>query len=137
MIVQTGRYRLTRQTGGRGFYADVTVEVTRVADGSRVAVGPTAFAWLKEVYGPDAWEWPVCDDYRAGAIRGARFALAHASPPVDASTLSVVVVEIRAVVVDTCPDSVAFAVCHATWQALGCTGGAEPRIVGAHIVFDE
>ena len=135
--MQAGRYQLARQTGGRGFYAVVSVEVRDSTDGPVAEVSPNAFAWLKDVYGPDAWEWPVCDDYRTSALRGVRFALANTVQPVDAGTVAVVVTDIHARPADSCPDSVAFAACHATWQALAVTGRNEPRIVGRKIVFDD
>ncbi|CAN5583459.1 hypothetical protein BH09VER1_BH09VER1_40250 [soil metagenome] len=133
--MQSGRYKLVRQTGGRGFYADVTIEAKQETDGPLLEISASAFAWLKDVYGPDAWEWPVCDEYRKSAIRGVRYALAHSVPVVDPSRLAITVAVIHASPADTCPDSVALAACFATWNALGIRGSQEPRIVGGKIVF--
>ena len=134
--VHTGRYKLIRQTGGRGFYADVTVETRATTGGPQVEVGPSVFAWLKDVYGPNAWEWSVCDDFRAAAVRGVGFALTYAQQPIDPATIAVVVTQILAAPADTCSGSVAFAACHATWQALGVAGRNAPRLVGREVVFD-
>ena len=137
MQAQTGRHKFFRQSGGRGFYADVTVVARSTTAGPLVEVGRDVFAWLKEDYGPDAWEWTACDDFRAAAVRGARFAITHTQQPIDPSAIAVVITQIHAAPADTCPDSVAFATCHATWQALGIAGSNEPRLNGSEIVFDE
>ncbi|MFT6142718.1 MAG: hypothetical protein ACJAZO_005186 [Myxococcota bacterium] len=37
-------------------------------DKSEVVIGPLAVTWLKDMYGPDAWEWIVCDAYGKKAM---------------------------------------------------------------------
>jgi hypothetical protein len=132
-----GHYKLRRQTGGCGFCTDVSVEVHSATGGPLVEVGPNPFGWLKAAYGPDATEWRDCDEFRAAAVRGVRFALAHTQQAIDSNTIGVVVTEISGGPADICPGSVAFAACHATWQALGVAGRDEPRIGGREVVFDD
>jgi hypothetical protein len=131
-----GLYKLTRQTGGRGFYAEVEVKVHQVDRGPQIDVSPFVFAWLKDVDGPEAREWANCDELRTGAARGVAYALSHTTTPMDQATLGITVLKIHAAPADTCPESVALAACHATWIALGVTGSREPKIVGGQIVFE-
>jgi hypothetical protein len=120
----TGEYKLARQVGGRGHYARVKVDVTPGTNG--VTIADTAFAWLKQVYGPDAWEWRDCDDMRDGARTGATFALLNRAT-VGASQ-DVVVTEIHASPVDTTRADVALAACHAVWIALNDPGRVQPAL---------
>jgi hypothetical protein len=128
-----GRYKLAHHSGGVGLFAEVRVNLT---DGPTrlIEVAPGAFDWLKEVYGPNAWEWPVCDDFRASAVGAAEFALAHLVTP--RPSVRVRIELIRAAPADTTPDCVAFATCHAVWNALQDTGTAPIRIEGGQILFD-
>jgi hypothetical protein len=129
----TGRYKLGRQTGNRGFYAEVTVSTTP-AEVSSSTVATGAFAWLKEDYGPNAYEWSFCDEYREGALFGARYALAHLAQPT--SEVLVNILQIRAHPAHSDRDCVAFAACHATWQALGDLGLNHPRLESDRVVFE-
>ena len=72
----TASYKLAKYVGGRSRYAEVAA-TAEFGGGYSISVSPAAFAWLKDVYGLHAWEWPVCDAYRAAAESGAGFALRH------------------------------------------------------------
>ena len=134
--MQTGRYKLIRHSEGRPFYADVTVQVKPVENGPQVEVSNSAFSWLKREYDSDAWGWALCEDFRAGAIHGVQFALANTKTGPAMKRYSVTVTEIQtSVATGTCPKSVAFAACYATWQALHDAGRNEPKIVDRQIVF--
>jgi hypothetical protein len=74
--VGTAQYQLRKQTADSAHYADVTVSA-ETADHFSIEISPQAFAWLKDVYGSDAWEWAQCDEFRAAAKRGAEFAIAN------------------------------------------------------------
>jgi len=106
-------------TDGGGRYAQVTLSV-EPAEHGEIVVSPNAFEWLKEDYGPDAWEWPVCDEWRCGAVAGVDFALSHAAP--SASPILVTVLKIHAHPAHSDRGAVAFAACHATWKAIGDPG---------------
>lgn len=131
--MKAGHYRLARQVGQRGYYADVTVSTT-LTESSDATLATDVFAWLKEDYGPDAWEWRCCDEYRAGALFGVRFALSHTVQPT--SGILANVVQIRAHPAHSDGDCVAFAACHATWQALGDPGVNHPRLSPDGVVFE-
>lgn len=110
------RYRLAKQVNGRGAFADVEIRILSEGPGSRrVAVSENVFAWLKEDYGPNAWEWPVCDQYRQAALDGVNFALDNSSPAVEASIL---IECIRAAPADSSTETIAYAAAQATWRAL-------------------
>ena len=128
-----GQYRLARQVGGRGLYADVTVSTTP-AEVFIATLATDVFAWLKEDYGPDAWEWRCCDEYREGALFGVRFALSHLAQPT--SWILVNVDQIRAHPAHSDGNCVAFAACHATWRALGDPGVNHPRLEPGGVVFE-
>jgi len=129
--VGTASYKLTKIVGGRSHYAEVTA-TAEFGGGYSLSVSPAAFAWLKDVYGPDAWEWPVCEAYRAAAESGAGYALRHIAGRDGIPETRVVIDRIRAVVAETSPDDVAYAAVFAVWQALGVEGGQLPALPGRH-----
>ena len=113
------QYRLAKQTSRGSAYAEVTLDVSTPGSGGRaVHLSPDVFAWLKQDYGPGAWEWPACDEYRQAAPAGVRFAMENASPPAPEHA-SVRVEEIRVHPAHSTAQHVTFAAAHATWQALG------------------
>ena len=122
--MKPGEYKLARHLGGRMHYARVKVEVTLKAQG--ITIADSAFAWLKDVYGPDAWEWRDCDDMRDSARAGAAHALENLVRP--APLVGVVVTEIHASSIDTSCADVAFATCFAVWEALGDHGRMQPTL---------
>lgn len=126
-------YKLLRVVGGRTYFARVTVDVNTTQTAA-AAVSTRAFAWLKDEYGPDAHEWPVCAEYREGALFGVEYALAHLAEP--RPRPRVTVTRIEGFPADTCRDAVAVAACHATWAALGDAGTSHPRITNAGIAFE-
>ncbi|MES1176670.1 MAG: hypothetical protein ABUL62_20270 [Myxococcales bacterium] len=122
--MSTGEYKLARYLGGRTHYARVKVEITPGAQG--VAIADSVFGWLKDVYGPEAWEWRDCDHMRDGARAGALHALQNLLD--SASVGHVLVTEIHASPVDTSTTDVAFATCLAVWNALGDQGRVQPTL---------
>ena len=122
------QYRLAKQTRTGSAYAEVTLDVrTPGAGGRLVHLSPDVFAWLKQAYGPGAWEWPACDEYRQAALDGVLFALENASPPAPEHS-SVVVEEIRVHPAHSTARHVTFAAAHATWQALGLQPSRPPPL---------
>jgi hypothetical protein len=119
-----GEYKLAGQIDGRGHYARVKVVVTIGAAGLRTS--DSVFAWLKEVYGPDAWEWRDCDEMRDGAIAGAAYAIANRVRSDD--LVHVEVTQIHAMPADTTRSDVAFAACMAVWKALQDPGATVPTL---------
>lgn len=111
-----GEYKLNRVIGGVAYYARVWVRVVD-DDTTEVTVDPGAFAWLKDVYGPDAWQWSISADYCEGARQGCRYALEHLdiSP---ATPLHVHVLGIHAHPAHSTQGSVRMAACLAVWRAL-------------------
>lgn len=113
------QYRLAKQTSTGSAYAEVTLDASTPSSGGReVHLSPDVFAWLKQAYGPGAWEWPACDAYRQAARDGVLFALENAAPPAPEHA-SVRVEEIHVHPAHSTARHVTFAAAHATWQALG------------------
>ena len=113
----TAQFGIHKQIAGRSAYAQVRVRILEKGSGTAsVAVSDQAFAWLKTEYGPDAWEWPVCDDYRSGAIAGVQIALTSSEPHIEAS---IVIEEIRAHPAHSDREVISYVSAMATWRALG------------------
>ena len=127
----TASYKLMKVVGGRLRYADVTAS-SEFGGGYSIRVSPAAFAWLKDVYGPDAFEWAECEAYRAAAISGAEFALRHIAGRDSIPEARVVIDRIDAAPADTIPNDVAYAAVFAVWQALGVEGSQFPVLTGKH-----
>ncbi|PHQ31850.1 hypothetical protein [Rhodopirellula bahusiensis] len=111
-------------------YAEVIASTTP-SDQDAVQISPNVFAWLKDDYGPDAWEWPICDDCRAAAERGAKLALSSS----EHDPTLVTILMIRGHHFHTSTDAVAFAATYATIESLGVTGNNLPQIDGDSIRF--
>ena len=125
-------HKLVKTIHGITHYAEVTVTVTFEGNGTSISVSPAVFAWLKDVYGPDAWEWATCDAYRDGAVSGAVFALGHVSGEYRQMDTSVIIDRIHALLVDTTPSAVRYATCMAVWKALGVEGTELPDLIAKH-----
>jgi hypothetical protein len=135
--VKPALYKLAKVSGGVFHYAEVFVQCAPIPQGHRVEIGSEVFAWLKDVYGADAWEWACCDGFRRAARAGAEYAIAHSTPPDDYASVLVTVTKIHAAPADTTDADVAYAACYATWDALQTTPTREPRFEGRNIIFDE
>lgn len=119
-------------------YAEVIVGIEPIQDGEPVIeFGGNEFAWLKEAYGPDVWEWPACAGYRRGATEGIQYALCHLAEPKQGQGKRVVVQVIRAHPAHSDESCVAYAACFATWTALGVEGIDLPRVERGEVVFPE
>ncbi len=121
-----GHYYLAKQSGGIGQLAEVSVETRPTDDSTSIAVSPEAFGWLKELYGPNAWEWSVCDDYRDAAIAGCRYAIANRKNE-DSTPLDIRISKIKGHPAHTTWEAVAFAACFAVWNALADEGRNKPE----------
>jgi len=127
-----GRYKLARQIR-RSFYADVILEAEPSMQ-TIVVVSDSSFAWLRDEYGPNAGEWPVCQDYRRGAIFGTQYALAHTARGV--VTARITITRIHAHPAHSDEGCIAYACCFATWDALGVQGHSEPTIGPEGVLFE-
>lgn len=127
--------RIIGQSGGHGLYADVTVVVQPNSDDRSIVFSGSEFAWLKDVYGPDAWEWAICDEFREGAVFGVRWAIEHVRDDGEGKLTRTVIERIHAMPADTNRDTVAYAACHATWAALDLCGSIQPSIDAGKISF--
>lgn len=119
---RTGQYKLVRQTGGRGYYAVVQVEISETTNGPIVEVESRLPVWVRK-------------EYAAAAVSGAHDALQNSGSQLDLSTIYVQVADIQELTVDTCRGSVAYASCYATWQALGVEGENPPQLVRKIVEF--
>lgn len=133
--MREGNYSLRKYSGGVAQYAIVSVALKETDDGPRVELSGDEFAWLKDTYGPGAWEWACCAEFRAGALRGAGYALAQAADAADLKGVLVSINMIHASVADTTGAAVAYAACFATWDALGVEGVNPPEFVGREVRF--
>jgi hypothetical protein len=93
------------------------------------------FAWLKDVYGPNAFEWGCCAEFRDGALRGVKYALNHVAGVERLDDVLIRIGKIDATPADTTGDDVAYAACYATWNALDVAGRDAPKFVGKGVVF--
>lgn len=105
--MESETYKLTKVVDGRMHYAEVTASAVVDRGGENIRISNEAFAWLKDAYGPNAWEWPVCEDFRRAATAGAAYALRHISSQCNRSTVSVLIERIHAAPADTIPSDVA------------------------------
>ncbi|MCA8996118.1 MAG: hypothetical protein KDA80_04015 [Planctomycetaceae bacterium] len=129
-------FKLAKASGGCFHFAEVSVVVETTEAPSSVILSPKVFAWLKDEYGPDAWDWSVCDEFREGAKCGAEFAL-HNRKSNNGKHWRIVVVRIQATPADTTRDSVAFAACFAVWKGIDDEGSNLPYLDGRSIVFPQ
>ena len=121
--MKSAQHKFFKSSGGRPFFADVTVECESISGGPVVEVSPEA---IEGRY----------DDWRAGAQRGALYALHHSQPKPTLESVRITVTRIVGTDVDTEETAVALAACHATWKALAVSGTHPPRFEGRKIVFD-
>jgi hypothetical protein len=121
-------YRLARQIDGRSAYAEVEVRVLSTEGPSVVTLADSVFAWLKDAYGPHAWEWSVCESYRRAAMEGVELALQSA-----AHEASICIACIHAIPADTNFECVVFAAAHATFQAIGTHSTLRLKIYGVEV----
>ena len=128
-----GHYRLAKQSGGIGQYAEVHVNACPGSATDSISISSEAFSWLKDDYGPDAWEWPVCDDYREAAIAGCQYALANRGDE-DVSGVEICISKIVGHPAHTTWEAVAFAACFALWDALGLAGVNRPELNDGHFI---
>ncbi|MBN1430330.1 MAG: hypothetical protein JXB07_18310 [Anaerolineae bacterium] len=118
-----GRYQLKKQIDGRGQYALVEVHIEPTMAGPEVVFSGEEFAWLYGIYGSNAMiEGPGFEEDRQAAVWGIDYALQQVQEDWNISDICVVVDRIEFFYVDTTPEGIAFAACHATWDALGIEG---------------
>ena len=133
--MREGRYSLRTESGGVSHYAIVSVVVGETNDGPKIELSDDALAWLKDSYGPDAFGWECCAEFRDGALRGAKYALANGAGVARLDRVLVCIDMIYARVADNAGDDLAYAACYATWNALGVVGENHPEFVGLEVVF--
>ena len=133
--MREGSYSLRKYSGGVPHYAIVSVSLEETDDGPKVVFSGDEFAWLKDTYGPGAWEWACCDEFRAGALRGAKYALDQVADSAGVKSVRVSINMIHATLTDTTGNDVAYAACYATWEALGSDGVNPPEFVGRDVFF--
>lgn len=126
-VMGSASFKLLKSVNKRATYAAVTV--TAAVGESSIVISPDVFAWLRDAYGPNAWEWAVCDEYRTAARVGVQHALQHIAGHEGTFGAAVLVERIHATVADTTPEAVAFATCCAVWQALGVQGTIPPNLL--------
>jgi hypothetical protein len=119
---RAGRYKLVRQTAGRGYYAIVQIEVSETTNGPAVEIDNGLSDWMYKEYG-------------AAAMDGVHYALQHTGSLLDLTFIHVKITDIQEFLVDTCSGSVAFAACYATWDALGVEGKNPPQLVNKRVEF--
>jgi hypothetical protein len=130
-----GSYGLRKQTGDVYHYAFVSVNVGETNDGPKVELSGDELAWLKDTYGPDAFEWDCCEEFREGALRGAKYTLEHAAGVAHLDKVLLRIGMIHGGLGHTGGDDVPYAACYATWDALGVVGENHPEFVGSEVVF--
>ena len=133
--IREGRYSLRKQSDGVYHYAFVTVNVGETNDGPKVELSGDELAWLKDTYGPEAFEWGCCAEFREGALRGAKYALDHAAGVERLDKVLLRICMIHGGVGHTGGDDVAYAACYATRDALGVVGENHPEFAGSEVVF--
>jgi hypothetical protein len=120
-------FRLARQTGGRGHWAEATVTVVPAARSEVASIGDDAFAWRLDVYGPGARYGGSFDaEWAAAARQGAEYALAclpASTPPV-----RVTVTSAKDAPADTTFSDMKFATAQAVWSALDFRPSHEPTL---------
>jgi hypothetical protein len=132
-------YTLLKQSGGVGMYAEVSVSANRDARERAVTISQHIYDWEREAYGLDDVVSQVKEDdeFVRGARKGIEYALDRIATPIDRNRISVEVDKIHVLLCDSTENTVAYAACYATWQALEVKGSIEPKIVGREIIFPD
>jgi hypothetical protein len=133
--IREGRYSLRKESGGVYHYAIVSVNVGETKDGPKVEFRGDELAWLKDTYGPEAFGWDCCAEFREGALRGAKYALANSAGVDSLDKVLLRIIMIHGGLAHTRADDVAYATSYATWDALGVVGENHPDFAGSEIVF--
>jgi hypothetical protein len=128
-------YRFLGQIEGRGYFAQIVLHLDADQPEQQIVFSGQEFAWLKEVYGPDAWEWHECDDFRRAALFGIQYALCNTQYPQQQAKGCITILTIGARLVDTTPETVAYTACLATWKLLNLEGVQVPYIEQQRIHF--
>ena len=128
-------YKLAKQIDGISHYAEVHLEKIDLFALPTVQVAKSAFTWLKDDYGPDAWEWAICDDYRQGAIQGVQYALDNVGKGIAFHKFGILITLIKSHPAHGTGHSVAFAACMATWKLLEVDGISHPYFQGGQLIF--
>jgi hypothetical protein len=63
-LVGQATFKLAKQFNGVTHYAEATITARFDESLPPVTISPAVFAWLRDDYGPDAYEWAVCVKYR-------------------------------------------------------------------------
>jgi hypothetical protein len=127
--------RMFTTSGGRGFFAEVTVCVNTIEGAGKTDFSGNEFSWLRDVYGPDAWEWSICGELRDGVVFGVEWARNHTANQAVTVKADITIEHIGASPSDTNGDSCAYAACLATWAALGIEGSHHPLFKDGVIKF--
>jgi len=122
--VKSGHYKLAKQIGRHGFFAEVAVNYYRVDDGPRITVADSVPPAVHRKLG-------------AAAITGVKYALEHCDCSADFAATGITITEIIEQPVDTTTESVQFAASHATWIATGRAPTKEPKFNDGRIVFED
>lgn len=131
-MTRTATYQLKRYRAKLPHWARVTVAV-EPSDHDGVESGDAVFAWLRDVYGPDAWTDGVEQRrFLAEAIEGVEYVLALPARP---NRHAVTVVQVVTTPVDTMPGDVKLAAALACRDALGLELADPPRLEDAGAFF--
>lgn len=134
-MMNKAQYKLAKQVGGVGHFSEVHLERCNAIKSDNISVAEDAFSWLREWYGPDAWEWSICDEYRDGAIKGVKYGLANLVQASKVQDLGILITKVISHPAHGTGDSVAFAACMATWKLIGDDGALHPYFQDENIVF--
>ena len=120
-------------------FAEVSISVCYGADRHSVTISEHVFDWESEVYSSKAIIPKVREDdeFIRGARKGVEYALANAASFIYKDHVAITIETIRVLLCDSTENTVAYAACFATWQALETEGRSTPKIVGRRVVFPD
>ena len=106
-------YRLFKVVNKLLHYAEIELDISP-SETNLVVLSGKEFLWLKNEYGPNAWEWNCCVDYRHSCMAGCNLALNEISP----MKFIVIVNEIKVSPCDSSFNDVKHASCLAVYDYL-------------------
>ena len=132
--MQTSTYKLLKVSDGITLFSEVTLSIAINCEFQQIIISDHVCDWMKD--SRHGWPTQLENEYFTGARRGVEYALKHLPKDFLQRSMKITIEKILAVEVDSTSDSVAYAACFATWQALNVVPIKPPQIREKKIIFE-